>query len=59
MEEALRIEALRNDIIDYQAALGRAQDAKHQKAADIYQELIDEDKRFIAIILRIDDPILV
>ena len=51
MKDAKRIDALRDDILDYQRALGRAQDAKHQVAADIYQELIDEDKRFIACIL--------
>jgi len=51
MEDAKRINDLRGDIVDYQDALGKAQDAGHDSAADIFQELIDEDRRFIAVIL--------
>lgn len=58
MKDTQRVKALWEDVLDYQDMLGKAQDAKDQGAADTFQELIDEDKRFIDIILGVDDPLV-
>lgn len=51
MEDAKRIDDLRGDVLDYQNAKGGAEDAGQQGAADVYQELADEARRHIAVIL--------
>lgn len=51
MDEAKRIDELRQDITDYQNAKGCAEDAEHYEAAKVFQELIDEARRTITTIL--------
>lgn len=58
MKDTQRIEALREDVVDYQNMKGLAEDVRDQGAVDTYQELIDEDKHFIDVLLGVENTMV-